>query len=167
MKKGYQEGEVKRTGARAIEDLGFGKEADATQQYFDLLGDEESKTFLQQYQSASRLQQFRDSGETPAGVAPNTARPNLVRPPTSTRAPMGSSLELARKQQSGAISIDEQRRMRDQLLNPKTPDARRPAPTPAKPVAPKSVITASARPGTTILQRAASRGAARKATTTR
>ena len=161
MKQEYETNKVRKTGARALEDLGYGRETDEKQLFFGLLGEAEARNFLEQYPKASRLQTY--AGETSPTTPTALSKVGNTRLPTAT-AKAGSSLDLARQQAAGTISVEQQRALRDQLLNPKTPVKTTPTVKPVTPtssVAPRSAITASTMPGTTLLQRAAARGAAR------
>jgi hypothetical protein len=160
MVKEQSEDRVNRAANRDIEDIGYNKETDRNQAFFGLLAEEEARTFLQQYGDASRLKTYDQSATAPAATP--AAIPG--RAMTTAKAPAGSSLEIARRATAGEIGLDEQRRLRDQLLNPSVPTAR-PVSRAATPSVPKAPVkTASTAAGQRLLQNAAARGAARSAT---
>lgn len=163
MNKEYNVKKLNRSAERILTDIEHERETERGKQFFGLLGEEEARTFLQQYPSASRLNVYGDE-PSPASVATpgmqGSAVPRRPLPSASLSAPSGSSLDLARRAAAGSISIDEQRRQRDLLLSS-------PKITPAPKSVAKTTVTPtptrSTSPGSILLQNAARRKAERLA----
>lgn len=154
---------------RNISDIETERGAERKKQFFGLLSDEESKTFLQQYAGASRLNAYDNTAEQPSTAPtsnyPTSSRNSGTQMVSSVNGPVASA----------GMSLADQRALRDKLLNPSSGTTARPAPAPSQKVVnsvgtpSRTPINKSTMPGTTLLQRAAARGAARttKATSSR
>lgn len=120
--------------------------SERSQAFSDVVNDRLQQGLLQQIMSGAGNIPNGPTAQGLAGTTADAKKAPASRTPTSleiargllpsAKAPAGSSLDLARQQQAGTISIDQQRTAREALLFPNgRPNAVAAPPSPVKPVA--------------------------------